>query len=153
MGYDAVYAARLAVREINAAGGVAGTMLELVAYDDRGEAALAARVAENLVVDPEVLAVIGHYLPETTAAAASVYAGASLPHLTVHDAPATAATADWIAAYKSMGPHVPEPGPYALPTYDAVHTLADALSALLADGRTPTRAALGATLDDVTHDG
>ncbi|MCJ7548609.1 MAG: ABC transporter substrate-binding protein, partial [Anaerolineae bacterium] len=38
VGYDAVYAARLAVREINAAGGIAGRQLELVAYDDRGDA-------------------------------------------------------------------------------------------------------------------
>ncbi len=33
IGYDAVYAARLVVREINATGGIDGVRLELVAYD------------------------------------------------------------------------------------------------------------------------
>ncbi len=83
IGYDAIYAARLAVREINIAGGVEGSRLELVAYDDRGELGLAARVAGNLATDPDVVAVIGHYRPETSAVAASVYAQAGLPYVVV----------------------------------------------------------------------
>ncbi len=78
VGYDAVYAARLAVHEINSAGGIDGRQLELVAYDDRGDAALAAQIAANLIIDPDVVAVIGHYRPETSASAGAVYSDAGL---------------------------------------------------------------------------
>ncbi|MCA9936880.1 MAG: ABC transporter substrate-binding protein, partial [Anaerolineales bacterium] len=37
IGYDVIYSARLAVREINAAGGVGGYRLSLVALDDSGD--------------------------------------------------------------------------------------------------------------------
>ncbi len=79
VGYDAIYAARLAVREINAAGGAGGRLLELVAYDDRGAPELAQTVARNLVVDPDVIAVIGHFRQASTEAAVPVYAEAGLP--------------------------------------------------------------------------
>ncbi len=83
IGYDAIYAARLAVREINAAGGVAGLKLVLVAYDDRADPHMAQNAARNLVIDPEVVAVIGHYRPESTAAAASVYTQAHMPWIVI----------------------------------------------------------------------
>ncbi|MDY0019926.1 MAG: ABC transporter substrate-binding protein, partial [Anaerolineae bacterium] len=79
IGYDAIYAARLAVREINAAGGVDGWQIELVAYDDRGDPDLARTAARNLAVDPDVVAVIGHYHQESTVAAQAAYADAGLP--------------------------------------------------------------------------
>ncbi|MCD4738967.1 MAG: ABC transporter substrate-binding protein, partial [Anaerolineae bacterium] len=81
--YDAIYAARLAVREINAQGGVGGHYLELVAYDDRGSPELARVAARNLAVDPAVVAVIGHYRQESTAAAQELYIAAQLPLLAV----------------------------------------------------------------------
>ncbi len=81
VGYDAIYAARLAVREANAAGGVAGYTVELVAYDDGGDPATARKVAQALALDDAVVAVIGHWLDETTLAAAPVYAEAGLPLL------------------------------------------------------------------------
>ncbi|MHB1319408.1 MAG: ABC transporter substrate-binding protein, partial [Anaerolineae bacterium] len=81
IGYDAIYAARLAVREINAAGGIDGWAVELVAYDDRGEVDLAERTAGNLVFDRDVVAVIGHYRPNTSSAASPVYADAGMPLL------------------------------------------------------------------------
>ena len=81
IGYDAVYAARLAVRQANAAGGIGGYRVSLVALDDGGNATLAGQTAAALVVDSQVVAVVGHYLPETTAAAAEVYANAGLPLL------------------------------------------------------------------------
>jgi ABC-type branched-subunit amino acid transport system substrate-binding protein len=79
VGYDAIYAARLAVRERNAAGGVGGYRVELVAYDDGGEAQSAAERARQLALDPQVVAVIGHLRVETTRAAWDVYARESLP--------------------------------------------------------------------------
>ena len=72
VGYDVIYAARLAVRQVNEAGGVGGYSVELVAYDDAAEAALAVGQARKLAVDPDVVAVIGHFRAEPTAAAAEV---------------------------------------------------------------------------------
>ncbi|MGC9399048.1 MAG: ABC transporter substrate-binding protein [Anaerolineae bacterium] len=257
IGYDAIYAARLAVREINAGGGVDGRRLALVAYDDRNDPQLARTLARNLTIDPQVVAVLGHYRQTTTRAAQAIYAAHGVPllalsawptsthliggqllpspealaqamvaeaplaetgcgtiwgddvlaqalsetlgerrcvtpeaepafalsaapaHVTaqrvrdwegpliggpelsapdfVHiagsisvegtlfitpypfprDLPGTGA---WTAAYTSMGPHVSEPGAYALPTYEAVYLLAEAFAeALKTHGRlTPT---------------
>jgi ABC-type branched-subunit amino acid transport system substrate-binding protein len=279
IGYDAIYAARLAVREINAAGGIDGNSVALIAYDDRGDPGMAQTSAENLAVDPDVIAVIGHYRPETSERAASIYAQAEMAFLVLglgvtDEAPvvrlapspadlaeALAADADlaagtsttvwshsgwsrlveealvdlnltvtggrevqnlepvlnllpplaaaeatdwardagwrgphigtlnlaspafgrlaptenvhfvtcypapqdlegleeWTAAYQRVGPHVPEPGPYALPTYEAVYVLAEALSVVLADdgGITPTveRATVRNALRELRHDG
>jgi len=278
VGYDAVWAARLAVREINAAGGIDGWQLELVAYDDRGDAALAAQTAGNLIIDPDIVAVIGHYRPETSASAGAIYADAGLPNLVIGDATLPSATAwhlappparvaeamglvglasnpetagvwtdaqapeapaeplraylvdhaltpvagdeaevvfsflgpvdaasrladlraagwkgrivgteelasvaflaaggdvvtgaqfvtpypmpqdlpdtqAWIEAYRAMGPHVPNPGPYALPTYEAVYLVAAALPSVLEDASPPARRALGQALDDVARSG
>lgn len=79
VGYDAIYAVRLALRAVNAAGGVGGYSVELVAYDDQGTISGARAVARNLVLDPQVIAVIGHFGDETTAAARGIYAQANLP--------------------------------------------------------------------------
>ena len=79
VGYDAIYAARLAVREKNAAGGVAGYRVELVAYDDGGDTQAAVERARQLALDSQVVAVIGHYRVETTRAAWDVYAREALP--------------------------------------------------------------------------
>jgi branched-chain amino acid transport system substrate-binding protein len=79
VGYDAIYAARLAVRERNAAGGVGGYRVELVAYDDGGDAQAAVERARQLALDPQVVAVIGHFRIETTRAAWDVYAREALP--------------------------------------------------------------------------
>jgi ABC-type branched-subunit amino acid transport system substrate-binding protein len=79
IGYEAVYAARLAIREINARGGVRGYRIELVALDDRGEGERAIEAARQLVIDPQVVAVIGHYRPATSAAALAVYCASRVP--------------------------------------------------------------------------
>ena len=287
VGYDAIYAARLAIQEINAAGGADGWQLELVAYDDRAAPANARTVAQNLIIDETVVAVIGHYRQTNTAAAATMYAAAELPllaiggwltptsapvwqlapaphkvatqmlnvpvlsssstiavwgnglladaldeQITAHNyrrvpaiapqqvapppdvifstlpprvvaerlvewraakwsgtlvggtelaAPAFAAIAaavnnsapvsdgayfitpyplaqdlvgltEWRAAYRAVGPHVPEPGPYALPTYEAVHLLAQAIATAAQHGA-PTRATVAAALPDAQRDG
>lgn len=198
VGYDAIYAARLAVREINAAGGVAGWNLELTAYDDRADPTMARAAAHNLVIDPDVIAVIGHYRQESLAAAGDVYVDAKLPLLVIggrftHDAatiwhlmpsPARAGAetvlagsvnADagvavpfvapyplpedvagldaWRAAYRDVGPHVPEPGLYALPTYEAIYILADAIAAAVtADGH-PSRVGVASAMPDVRRSG
>jgi ABC-type branched-subunit amino acid transport system substrate-binding protein len=98
IGYEVIYAVRLAVREANAAGGVGGYSLGLVALDDGGDPELAARQALKLAVDPDVLAVIGHWRDDTTRAAATVYAQHHLPLL------ATTSDADLPAGAFRMWP-------------------------------------------------
>lgn len=79
VGYDVIYAVRLALREANAAGGVGGHNVELVAYDDGADPAMAIEQARKLTTDPQVVAVIGHFREETTFAASNVYAEAGIP--------------------------------------------------------------------------
>ena len=78
IGYAAITAARMAVRELNNAGIAGGCAVELLALDDGGSPAMAVEQAEKVLLDPQVVAVIGHWLPATTAAAAPVYARAGL---------------------------------------------------------------------------
>ena len=72
-------AAELAIREINARGGVrpngrgSGRELALRIVDDSGRADAAIRVATVLANDPTVVAVIGHLTSGTSLAAARVY--------------------------------------------------------------------------------
>ena len=87
IGYDAIYAARLAVREINTFSVSQGWALELVAYDDRAEPNMARTSARNLVTDTDVLAVIGHYTNGTTTAASNTYIAAGLPLLVIGGGP------------------------------------------------------------------
>ena len=79
VGYDVIYAVRLALREVNEAGEIAGRGVELAAFDDGGDPALAPAQARKLALDPEVLGAMGHYRLDTTRAAARDYAAAGLP--------------------------------------------------------------------------
>lgn len=72
-------ATELAVREINAAGGVRGRQLELRIHDDSSRADVAVRVARVLYADPRVSAVIGHLTSAATLAASPVYNGGRTP--------------------------------------------------------------------------
>lgn len=131
-GYDAIYAARLAIREVNEGGGIDGYRVELVALDDGGDARLAAEAAATLVADPQVLVALGHWLPETTAAAAPVYAAASLALLPLGVAPLDESDPallpdDFRQAYEAVSPFDEVAGSHAGATYDALWL---ALSAL-----------------------
>ncbi len=86
IGYEAIYAARLAIREINARGGVHGRRIELVALDDRGEPDRALTAARQLVLDPQVVVVMGHFQPDSTDAAMKIYCEAGLPVIAIESA-------------------------------------------------------------------
>ncbi|NOZ27729.1 MAG: ABC transporter substrate-binding protein [Chloroflexi bacterium] len=77
-GYAALYAVKLALRERNAAGGVAGYGVMLVALNDDGDPEEAALQARKLAVDPDVMGVIGPFSRTTAAAAAPLLAEAGL---------------------------------------------------------------------------
>lgn len=73
-------AARLAVQEINARGGVrGGRLLELKIVDDSGSEDGAVRVAQELYDDPRVVAVAGHISSGPTLAGARVYSAGLHP--------------------------------------------------------------------------
>jgi ABC-type branched-subunit amino acid transport system substrate-binding protein len=81
IGYEVIYAVRLAVREANSSGGAGGYSIELVSLDDGGNVAAAVEQAHKLTTDPLLIGVIGHWMEATTAAAAPIYAEAGLPML------------------------------------------------------------------------
>ena len=72
-------AAELAVKEINARGGLRGRPLALRIMDDSGRADVAIRVAQALADDPDVVAVIGHLTSGTSLAAGRVYGAGRRP--------------------------------------------------------------------------
>ena len=81
VGYEVIYAVRLAVREANAAGGVGGYTIELTALDDGGDPEQAGEQARKMATDPAILGVIGDWLDATTNAAAPVYMAEGIPLL------------------------------------------------------------------------
>lgn len=128
IGYDTIYSARLAVREINAAGGIGGYRVALVALDDSGDPELAQATAESLVIDENVVAVIGHWLPQTTAVSAPIYADADLAFLAGGLSPYSPTDPanlepDFVERYTAVTPFDEQPGPYAAATYAAFQTL------------------------------
>jgi branched-chain amino acid transport system substrate-binding protein len=157
IGYDAIYSARLAVREINAAGGINGTRVALVALDDSGDRTLAGQAAATLGIDPGVVAVVGHYLPETTAAAAPVYDRDGLALLVMGEPPFAASDpaarpAAFRRAYEAVSPFDEAPGPYAGPTYDAFSLLWSALAQAERTGGI-SRAAVREALSGIEYEG
>jgi len=72
-GYEVLYAVRLAVRQWNEAGGVGGYRVELVALDDSDDMDMAVQQVLELAVDRDVMGVIGHFVEDTTLAAAPEY--------------------------------------------------------------------------------
>lgn len=140
LGYDAVYAARMAVREINEDGGIAGRPVELVALDDSAETDLAQQAAASLVKDPAVIAVIGHGLPETTRSALTLYGDNGLALVPLGIAPfepfePEQLPAAFQAQYEAVTPFDEVAGAYAGPTYDALYLLFEALELAESQGQ------------------
>ncbi len=81
VGYEVTFAYRLAIQEVNRAGGAGGYSIEMLSLDDAGDAAMAAEQARKVSTDPQVVAVVGHWLDATTRAAAPIYEAAGIPLL------------------------------------------------------------------------
>lgn len=76
--------AKLAVEQINAAGGINGKMLELVIYDDQAKAAQSIPIASKLIgQDKVVIGVSGSYSAPTRSAA-GVYQEAKIPYISAY---------------------------------------------------------------------
>lgn len=78
LGYEALFGVKLALQERNAAQGVGGYRVELVALNDFDDPPEAEKQARALSADPDVVGVIGHFSAATTRAALPVYRQANL---------------------------------------------------------------------------
>lgn len=74
---------RMYVDKINAAGGVAGKKIELVIYDDGGDANKARTFATRLVEDDKVVAMVGGSTTGTTMAMIPVFEEAQVPFISL----------------------------------------------------------------------
>lgn len=74
---------RMYVEKINAAGGVAGKKIELVIYDDGGDANKARTFATRLIEDDKVVAMVGGSTTGTTMAMVPVFEDAQVPFISL----------------------------------------------------------------------
>ena len=83
-GKSASEGAKLAVEQINSAGGINGKMLELVIYDDQAKPAQAIPIANKLIgQDKVVIGVSGSYSGPTRSAA-GVFQEAGIPYISAY---------------------------------------------------------------------
>jgi branched-chain amino acid transport system substrate-binding protein len=91
--------ARLAIDEINKAGGVDGRLLELVVRDDEGTEQKAIEVAEELRSNRAVVAVIGHLNSGPTIVAGRIYGAGDDPIVAISpsaSSPAVTGIGPWM---------------------------------------------------------
>jgi len=74
---------RMYVDRINAAGGVAGKKIELVVYDDGGDANKARTFATRLIEDDKVVAMVGGSTTGTSMAMIPVFEEAQVPFISL----------------------------------------------------------------------
>jgi len=152
LGYEVLYAVRLAVRERNAAGGIADRyLIEFVALNDFGEVDEALVQARKMAVDPGVLGVLGGWSQEVSAALVPEYERLGVPFLTPSldfsaSQPAGAVEAGFQAAYEELSGGV-APGAAAVWAYEAANRLLDALDEAARAGGRPTRSAAWTALE------
>ena len=124
LGYDGIYAARLAVRAFNQAQPDTGVKLALVALDDSSEPDTAAGNSLALAADPAIIAVIGIGGEETRLATAENLADASIPFIHTGVIPfgttdPASYPEDFKQAYAGVTPFDEEAGELAGSVYDA----------------------------------
>ena len=164
IGYNAFPAMRMALREVNTAGGIGRYAIEFVAYNDNADPIFAARVAHNVVQDSQVLIVLGHLRQDTTDAALPVYAQAGLPVLALDAVPASCNTNTFVfrgpikltpqqqaEGEKAMQHYQevsggPPPGAGSIPAYLATKQVLHAIQQDVAAHGTPSRAGVGQAL-------
>lgn len=143
LGYEALYAVQLAVRERNAGGGVGQRYLvELVALNDYNEADKAVEQARKMAVDGGILGVLGGWSQDTEAAAWQ-YDRLGLTFLTpgvdlIRSHSVVSADADFVARYAVQSGGA-SPGPAAIWAYSAANRLMDAVDASTVTDGCPTR--------------
>lgn len=145
LGYEVLYAVRLAVRQRNEAGGIGGRYLvELVALNDFAEAGPAVTQARKMGIDAGVLGVLGGLAPEAAIAAAPEYErlGLAFLHpegdLTQTQSRSGSSDAEFAAEYRAVSGGAP-PGVAAMWAYEETVRLLDAMNADAVDEARPSR--------------
>jgi potassium efflux system protein len=88
--------AELAAERINQNGGVGRRAVVIELVDDANDPDRAVDAAQSVLGLEDVIAVIGHGKPSTTAAAAPIYEAASLPMISIAPGAPIAGETDWI---------------------------------------------------------
>jgi len=83
-GQSALNGAKLAISQINAAGGVQGKQVELVVYDDQASPKQAVPIANKLIEKDQVVAAISGSYSGSTRAAAGVFQSAQVPYIAAY---------------------------------------------------------------------
>ncbi|MEL6350293.1 MAG: ABC transporter substrate-binding protein [Cyanobacteria bacterium J06627_28] len=73
IGLEILRGAAQAQDDINRGGGIDGVPVKLVLVNDENDPELAQTIASNLIEDPSVLGVVGHYSSDATLATAPIY--------------------------------------------------------------------------------
>lgn len=150
LGYEVLYAVRLAVQQRNEAGGIGGQYLvELVALNDFAEAAPAVMQAQKMAVDDGILGVVGGLALETAVAAAPEYQRLGLaflhPEVDLTEIPLGSRDIPMAEAYMALSGGVP-PGAAATWAYEAVNRLLDAMDVDAMNESGPSRRGVGQLL-------
>lgn len=151
-GASAYDAAQLAVKDINAAGGVNGRQLSLVNYDDASDAKQAVTIATKLVTQDKVTAVVSGSYSDQTLAAAPIFQRNSMPMLAAYAVnPGIPAAGDYIFQQDFTGVVEGAAAAYALikdlgSTKPAIIAIQNDFGTALVDGFTKEAQALGATV-------
>jgi branched-chain amino acid transport system substrate-binding protein len=83
-GKSATEGARLAVSQVNAAGGVLGKQLELVVYDDEAKPAQSIPIANKLIGQDKVVVGISGSYSGATRSAAGIFQEAKIPYISAY---------------------------------------------------------------------
>ena len=83
-GKSALNGAKLAVKQVNQAGGINGKMIELVVYDDQASPKQAVPISNKLIEKDNVVAAISGSYSGATRAAAGVFQSAEIPYISAY---------------------------------------------------------------------
>ena len=83
-GQSALHGAELAVKQVNSSGGVNGSMLELVVYDDQASPKESAPLAVKMITKDGVVAGISGSYSGATRAAATIFAESKVPYIAAY---------------------------------------------------------------------
>jgi ABC-type branched-subunit amino acid transport system substrate-binding protein len=158
LGYDVIYSMRMAVREINEMGGIDGHRVALVALDDFGDPEMARENATALSADDAVVAVIGHWLPETTSSASEIYENDHLPFIAAGQEPfgptdPAILPSEFRQSYSEVTPFDEVAGSFAGAGYDAIQLLFTAMELAADEYGGLERDQIASTLDGLTYRG
>ncbi|MEM8862794.1 MAG: ABC transporter substrate-binding protein [Chloroflexota bacterium] len=133
IGYDGIYAARLAVREFNENNDT--IKLALVALDDGGRSDIALSNMEALANDPAIIAVVGLGSETLSLTTAKNFEEVGIPYISIGVLPFEVVDPanyplEFTAAYEAVTPFDEVASEYAGSVYDAFNLIGSAISEL-----------------------